>query len=431
MAKRYAKTAQETGKPCCPCLDKANEAVWNASEKEPKKFKYKYGKKERIKPDDWEARTYWMNAYEKCIEECPSTAHPSCTVKDKCKGKLTKSDYVTEKHQTYAPGALREACGKEDEEKPVPATTGKLIVTVKDKNTGDPVKRATVKISGPENKTSLTDDEKGVAGVAEFDGIKPGQYNVEAHQSGYDTVKVGTGSGTVPPGGTDEVVIELVATGTLIITVKEKGSSRPYKGADVKAEGPVTRTGTTPATGRLRFERIPPGKYKVQASKSVYVQTTKSARVIVGEPSKVELTLPKAKLFPRMWFQETTVKQGLPAGRGRRVDVTGVIIIYEEYIWLPDDWVEYGTSAAWLEKYVDVYVPYNETHTFERCTAVYRSPDGLYYSEKIGKGALKAIEGIAKGSGVSTVHYKSWDHYRNTGGRIEKYRKKGLVIRKY
>ena len=57
------------GKPCCPCLEEANYVVWSAPVTVKKKFKHNYQTYEKIKSDDYVARSYWMDAYIECLKE--------------------------------------------------------------------------------------------------------------------------------------------------------------------------------------------------------------------------------------------------------------------------------------------------------------------------------------------------------------------------
>ena len=125
MAKRYASDP-----PCCPCLDKANEAVWSAPSSATHKWKYNYKPKKKIKADDWVARSYWMDAYKACIES---------------RG-LDPGKYITEDGHELPEGTLRARCSPPPK-KETPLKVATLIVRVWDKRSKQRLPGAKVKLA--------------------------------------------------------------------------------------------------------------------------------------------------------------------------------------------------------------------------------------------------------------------------------------------
>jgi hypothetical protein len=302
--------------------------------------------------------------------------------------------------------------------------TGKLIVTVKYDRTDEVVEGAEVKISGPtEMRLPFTDNK----GVTEAEKIPAGTYSIEALRSSLDTVYSGTGTGKVPYGDKAEVTIKIAATGHLEVLVTSGGN--PAQRVNVEIESAhATKTGITLGDGKIKFEYIPVGKYKVKAFRSEYVKATGSKSVIVGEKSEVELKLPKSKLVPVQWFELMDTTK-MDVGRGRIKEARGLQIIYEEWLWVPDDWVEYEVSKDWLEKYPTGLLSDRE---LQRINVIYSSPDWLSRSENFGKAALELWDQFSKG-GISTVTHPNWDDIHWDDPRVlkygKKYRGKGKVIR--
>lgn len=166
MAKRFA-----TSPPCCPCMDKANQEVWTAPPGSANKFKYKYEPQDKIRMDDFEARTYWMDAYEKCIKKCAKGGF-----KPGCKNCQRDPEKYTSGDKLLPPGTLRAAC-KTKEKKPGKDSTIIVLVWDMGQRPPRPLPAATVKLtedipSGPERKTNKN-------GRRVFQ-VEPGKYTIYA-----------------------------------------------------------------------------------------------------------------------------------------------------------------------------------------------------------------------------------------------------------
>ena len=80
---------------------------------------------------------------------------------------------------------------------------------------------------------------------------------------------------------------------TLQIRVTDR-SGAPAQGASVTAEGPVSREGTTDATGAVQFRTMSAGTYRVRAGGERFISLEKEIAVRAGTPATAEFALSAA-----------------------------------------------------------------------------------------------------------------------------------------
>src|SRR5215472_13696135 len=149
-------------------------------------------------------------------------------------------------------------------------------------DTGSPVRRAQVRISGPDigSKTALTDNQ----GRYEFKDLPAGRFNVSASKSGYVTMQFGQSRPFEPGRPIDLVDAQVLEKADVSLprgsvlagrVVDEAGE--PVAEADVNAMRmqfqngrrrlvPSGRNATTNDLGQFRIYGLPPGEYYVSAS---------------------------------------------------------------------------------------------------------------------------------------------------------------------
>lgn len=282
MAKiRYAKAP-----PCCPCLDKANEAVWTAPPDKAAKFKREYKPKDKIPDDDYEARKYWMDAYEKCVKD---------------RG-LNSSDYITDEDPQLEPGSLRKFCSP-----PAKKTElGALEVLVVEDIKGKPVDElpkltgAKVRVTGNIMKQGATNP----GGIVKFEGLKAGLYNVNAWKETYTEERRGAG---VVAKETKQVVVKLTRQNPGNLLVRVRGEQGLVQGADVEIRERLASTGNvfgqnrsvkTDKDGEVMFKSLRYATYMASGRKEKWPTDTKDG--VVNKPGvsgPVELTLQSRKKF--------------------------------------------------------------------------------------------------------------------------------------
>lgn len=80
-------------------------------------------------------------------------------------------------------------------------------------------------------------------------------------------------------------------SGSLGVFVKDDTTSEPIAGAKVRISGQVTKQGTTTEGGRIAFEKVPAGKYRVNAYKEPYKEKWVNATVKADSTEQVEVLL--------------------------------------------------------------------------------------------------------------------------------------------
>jgi hypothetical protein len=85
---------------------------------------------------------------------------------------------------------------------PPPPVPGNLQVTVKNGKTGNPIKDASVNVTGPQSMSDKTGD----SGILTYNGVQTGSYTATAKKDGFDD---GSASGAVNPAALTNLDIEL------------------------------------------------------------------------------------------------------------------------------------------------------------------------------------------------------------------------------
>ncbi len=80
-------------------------------------------------------------------------------------------------------------------------------------------------------------------------------------------------------------------SGSLGVLVKDDTTQEPIAGAKVRISGQVTKQGTTSDGGRIAFEKVPAGKYRVNAYKEPYKEKWVNATVRADSTEQVEVLL--------------------------------------------------------------------------------------------------------------------------------------------
>jgi hypothetical protein len=213
-------------------------------------------------------------------------------------------------------------------------------------------------------------------------------------------------------------------TGNLIVNVINASDKKPVSSADVHVSGgadvskPDERTGTTSSKGVVLFQNLKTGNYNVTAIKGKKQKGSCSARVEPEKTNTVKITLEKSKTVPVQWIEKTLEYH---SGMHGKIVTKTKIIIREKYKVVPEDWVEYGQE--WDEKEREP-LPAGDVYYIRRYTAVFKTPDGLYYSEKVGKIGIFIFNLITFNlEGEAKFVYKSWDKYpKKDDDPLEKYR---------
>jgi protocatechuate 3,4-dioxygenase beta subunit len=147
-------------------------------------------------------------------------------------------------------------------------------------------------------------------GRFEADGLPPGKVFVFAR---HDDYAPGTGTAELGErGGNVEVAL---SRGGSLGGVVLSATRQPAPGAEVSLAGSGGGTALTDPSGRFRFERLPPGRYKVRASVPGQSAEPVEAVLVPGEPAP-DVTL---VLAGGATIRGTVA--GLPAGPGVEVKV--------------------------------------------------------------------------------------------------------------
>ncbi len=135
---------------------------------------------------------------------------------------------------------------------------GVLTGLVTDASTGSPLAGARVAVTGPLDRTTVT-DETGHYSLA----LPVGAYRVSASLFGYETLAVD--GVQVTEGGTTTQDFALPPVPSHVVSGRVTDTSGgPVAGATVTLLGTPLPAATTDADGRYRFEHVPEGEYDVQ-----------------------------------------------------------------------------------------------------------------------------------------------------------------------
>lgn len=266
--------------PCCPCLDKANEAVWGAPSSAVARFNQPYAPGEPILDDDYKAREYWMNAYVRCIEECGGGGASRCP--RNC-APDAKQRFIRKDDPGYPAGTLRRFCNPEAPDDRRPPERGWLLIRVLGEGRR-PLPQADVQIIDRLIHVLTRDD-----GAVRIE-VPPGRsYPVHAWKDEY-TEEVKRTDVVRPSMDTlCEITLRPQPSGILPVYVLDQ-DDRPVAHAKVTAT-PVRRTpgsyrpvrGTTEPAGLCHFYRMRYNTYDATAYKDGSMSDTR--RGVVSRPS--------------------------------------------------------------------------------------------------------------------------------------------------
>ena len=159
------------------------------------------------------------------------------------------------------------------------AKTGNLQVVVKDED-GNLIEGANVLVNG---QSVLSDAN----GVASFDNLDEGKYDVEITKDGYDKF---TASVEVVAGATKQanaILIKAVTTGKLVVTVTDNDGN-VITDADVVIDGVTYKTDTA---GLVTLHEMEAGTYSVAVSKDGYISETHTVTIKAKEEVRLGVIL--------------------------------------------------------------------------------------------------------------------------------------------
>jgi len=131
----------------------------------------------------------------------------------------------------------------------------------------------------------------------------------------------------------------------------------------------------------------------------------------------------KTKNVPVRWIEKTLEYH---SGHAGKIVTKARTVIREKYRDVPESWVKYGQED---DRLIGGVLPGGDTWYIKRYTAVYKTPDGLYYSEKAGEIGTRIFNVLTFNleGNVETL-YKSWKKYhpgrRGSDDPLEDYRPK-------
>jgi len=127
---------------------------------------------------------------------------------------------------------------------------------------GAPVAGARVTVVAGADQRSVNAD---ASGVFQVDDLPAGAVSAQATDPGSGLR--GRSTGTLPDGGSVRLDVRLGASGTIFGTVLGRdGTTAAGPGVQVSLSGPVSRTTVTDPLGRYRFDFVPLGAYRIDAS---------------------------------------------------------------------------------------------------------------------------------------------------------------------
>jgi len=168
----------------------------------------------------------------------------------------------------------------------------------------------------------------------------------------------------------------------------------------------ASSTGEEKAKKPQKNKRLTQVRLRQDRRADVYISWKKPT------PAKVKKkdSLNKTKEVPVQWIEKTFEYH---SGHAGKIVTKTRILIREKYKNVPEDWVKYGQTTDELER---GNLPGGDVYYITRYWAVYKTPDGLYYSEKIGEVGAKVFNFLTFNlEGVVKFVYKSWDNYPRKG----------------
>jgi len=158
--------------------------------------------------------------------------------------------------------------------KNINATVSTLTGVIKDKQTGEPIEGAVIKV---EDKQSTTDS----AGAYTISTIEAGSYVVSISKVGYlqNERTVNIPANTILYYNTSLNTIDFTIEATVKGQVIDKNTTSPLVGVQVALQGASSQSITTTANGTFSFSRLGQGDYLLTLSKAGYRSITSSIQV--------------------------------------------------------------------------------------------------------------------------------------------------------
>lgn len=246
---------------------------------------------------------------------------------------------------------------------------GDVKVTVTDETTGNPIPGAKVEVVVGKDSNG---DDVIVSGTTGNDG----SVTLEDLPTGSNTVKVtevpegydvpADKTVTVEQGQTTNVPFVVESKGSITVTVTEKGTNEPIQGATVALQDgsgtPVEDangtaiTGTTDADGKIVFDKLPNGNYKVEVT-----------------------SIPTGYKDPATKIQEATITDGADVQRDYKIYGLGTLVIKV---------VEDGSDPEELIPNTDVTVT---------------DPEGVTYTDNTGTSGIVTFPNMITGEYTVTI----------------------------
>lgn len=246
---------------------------------------------------------------------------------------------------------------------------GDVKVTVTDETTGNPIPGAKVEVVVGQDSNG---DDVIVSGTTGNDG----SVTLEDLPTGSNTVKItevpegydvpADQTVTVEQGQTTNVPFVVESKGSITVTVTEKGTNEPIQGATVALQDgsgtPVEDangtaiTGTTDADGKIVFDKLPNGNYKVEVT-----------------------SIPTGYKEPATKIQEATITDGADVQRDYKIYGLGTLVIKV---------VEDGSDPEELIPNTDVTVT---------------DPEGVTYTDNTGTSGIVTFPNMITGEYTVTI----------------------------
>jgi hypothetical protein len=179
-------------------------------------------------------------------------------------------------------------------EPPRVITTGGVLVSVLDVDTGAPVPGANVVVSAGGQDRTLSPDANGALAARE---LPQGQFTLKASAGGYLPFE---SAGSVAAGVDTPLELKLKKeppkVGALTITVKELDTNKPLVGVALTL-GDLTAT--TDANGVAKVQNLKPGPVAITMTLEGYQKGEEAGSVVAGKTSEMNVTLvPEKKRVP-------------------------------------------------------------------------------------------------------------------------------------
>lgn len=97
-----------------------------------------------------------------------------------------------------------------------------------------------------------------------------------------------------PPRPALQPVETIRASATTLTVQATDGLGAALAGVEVRATGPAAREGKTAEDGSVRFQRVPPGSYRLRVAHEGFITLERDVTVRSGQPLKVDVTLSAA-----------------------------------------------------------------------------------------------------------------------------------------